>query len=434
MPLPDSLRAAGRRERWQQHALRTQWLQDQWSGGGTRVGLRSPPPLHLSSRARLVIPVILSLFVQIPPNLWWLTQSRALASVLTIALAIIGPLTLLLVRRTPGPVVAFVSVAACVDFVVSERMQGGPFVALAFAIILSIARGARVWAWISVGVCWIGTISLGLVTGVDWHPGRIAVTTLGILVTFGIGEALRTRAEHFDEFHRAQMQRQQTEVQAERMRIARELHDVLAHSLSQINVQAGVGLHLMQKQPAKAAEALASIKETSKTALDEVRSVLGMLRAEDGQDPGAPLVPEPDLSRLAGLVASVTAQGVLVTMHCQIIEATKAAQLAIYRIVQESLTNVVRHANAASAHVSVTADGTSCVVMISDDGSGLSPAPLTGRGLLGMRERAELLGGTLEVGPTAGGGTLITARIPLTEHNRTPENSGSNQYNPRGIL
>ncbi|GGK86636.1 hypothetical protein GCM10007382_03220 [Salinibacterium xinjiangense] len=90
-------------------------MQDQWSGDGDRVGPPSPPPLHLSSRARLVIPVILSLVVQIPPNLWWLTQLRELASVLTIALAIIGPLALLLVRRIPGPVVAFVSVAACID-------------------------------------------------------------------------------------------------------------------------------------------------------------------------------------------------------------------------------------------------------------------------------------------------------------------------------
>lgn len=395
--------------------MRKQWMQDQWSSDGSRSELRPPPPFHFSSRARLVIPVILSLFVQIPPTLWWLTQSRDLASVITIVLAVVGPLALLLIRRFPGPVVAFVSLAACIDFVMSEQMQGGPFVALAFAIIVSIARGARVWAWISVGVCWIGTITLGLLTGVEWHPGRIAVTTLGILVTFGIGEAFRTRAEHFDEFRRAQKQRQQTEVQAERVRIARELHDVLAHSLSQINVQAGVGLHLMEKQPAKAAEALASIKGTSKTALDEVRSVLGLLRAEDGQDPSAPLIPEPDLSRLAGLVASVTSQGVVVTMDCEVTDAPKAAQLAIYRIVQESLTNVVRHAHATSAHVSVTADDTGYVVAIADDGSGLSEAPVTGRGLLGMRERAELLGGTLAVGAAPGGGTIITARIPLSE-------------------
>ena len=416
MPLPGSSYVDRMRVRWQQHAMQQEWMQEQWAGHGERTGTRPPPPFNLSSRARLIIPAVLSLAVQLPPNLLWLAQSRGLSVMVSVVLAIAGPLALLLIRRIPGPVVAFMSLAACVDFVVSEQMQGGPFVALAFAIIISIARGARVWAWISVGICWIGTITLGLVSGLDWHPARIAVTTLGILVTFGIGEAFRSRTEHFNEFRRAQLQRQQTEVQAERVRIARELHDVLAHSLSQINVQAGVGLHLMEKQPAKAAEALASIKETSKTALDEVRSVLGLLRAEDGQDPSAPLVPEPDLSRLAGLVASVTSQGVVVTLTCELTEAPKAAQLAIYRIVQESLTNVVRHAHASSARVTVTADGDDYVVMVSDDGNGMAEASTSGRGLLGMRERAELLGGTVDVGSSPHGGTLITARIPLTEN------------------
>lgn len=402
-----------RREQWQQRAG---WDQGDSLQNVDRHGMGSPPQAHLSARARIVIPVAISLLIQLPPNLWWFDQSRVLVAVVPVVLAIVGPLALLLIRRIPGAVVTFMSLAACVDFVMSERMQGGPFVALAFAIIISIARGARVWAWISVGVSWVGTVAVGLLMGVDWHPARIAITTLGILVTFGIGEGLRTRTEHIDEFRRAQRQRQQTEVQAERVRIARELHDVLAHSLSQINVQAGVGLHLMQNQPAKAAEALASIKETSKTALDEVRSVLGVLRAEDGQGPGAPLVPEPDLSRLAGLVASVSSQGVVVTMRCDVTDAPKPAQLAIYRIVQESLTNVVRHAHATSAHVTVGVDGADFVVTIGDDGAGFTEAPVSGRGLLGMHERAELLGGSLEVGAAPGGGTLITARIPTNDH------------------
>jgi signal transduction histidine kinase len=430
--MPELPRVDGSRDPRQRHALRGHWMRDQWGGHGREDRAGMPPPFHLSSRARLIIPIVLSLLIQVPPNLWWLVQSRGLAAVLSVTLSIVGPLALLLIRRIPGPVVAFVSLAACVDFVVSERMQGGPFVALAFAIILSIAGGARVWAWISVGACWIGTVSLGLVLGVDWNPARIAVTTLGILVTFGIGEGFRSRTEHFNEFRRAQVQRRQTEVQAERVRIARELHDVLAHSLSQINVQAGVGLHLMEKQPAKAAEALASIKESSKTALDEVRSVLGLLRAEDGQDPSAPLVPEPDLSRLAGLVASVTSQGVTVTLDCEVTDAPKAAQLAIYRIVQESLTNVVRHARATLAQVSVSANDSDYTVMIADDGVGQAEATSSGRGLLGMRERAELLGGTLEVGASPTGGTLITARIPLTEHDRSTAHDGPADHNPRG--
>jgi signal transduction histidine kinase len=144
--------------------------------------------------------------------------------------------------------------------------------------------------------------------------------------------------------------------------------------------------------------------------------VLGVLRAEDGQDPSAPLVPEPDLSRLPGLVASVTSQGVEVTMSSTVDAAPKAVQLAIYRIVQESLTNVVRHANATSAHVDISRSGGSFVVSISDDGSGLGDDTEGGRGMLGMRERAELLGGTLELGASAQGGLLVTAKIPDKEH------------------
>ena len=144
-------------------------------------------------------------------------------------------------------------------------------------------RGARLWAWISVGTGWLVTLVVGFMVGLDWRPAQIAITTLGILIVFGLAEGMRTRREHYEEYRREYTQRKQSEVQAERVRIARELHDVLAHSLSQINVQASVGLHLMDKQPEKASEALASIKETSKTALDEVRSVLGVLRAEDGR-------------------------------------------------------------------------------------------------------------------------------------------------------
>lgn len=371
----------------------------------------------MSPRARLFIPFIVSLLIQLPPSLYWFSQLRSPLAAAAAALALLGPLALLLIRRFPGPVVVFVSAATCADFVIADQMFGPPYVALAFAIILSIVHGARIWAWISVGGFWIGTIAVGLGLGVSWHPARIAISTLGILVTFGIAEAFRTRRDNFERYRGAIAQRRQTEVQAERVRIARELHDVLAHSLSQINVQASVGLHLMEKQPGKAAEALSSIKETSKTALDEVRSVLGVLRAEGGQDPSAPLVPEPDLSRLAGLAASVTSQGVEVTLHNTVTQAPKAVQLAIYRIVQESLTNVVRHAHAHTATVDISVDNGHYVVAIGDDGDGIDGAePDTGRGLLGMRERAELLGGTLETGRSPAGGLLVTARIPEREH------------------
>ena len=262
------------------------------------------------------------------------------------------------------------------------------------------------------------TLALGFMLGLDWRPVQVAITTLGILIVFGVGEAVRTRREHYEQYRSAYAQRRQSEVQAERVRIARELHDVLAHSLSQINVQASVGLHLMDKQPEKASEALASIKETSKTALDEVRSVLGVLRAEEGQDPTAPLVPEPDFARLPGLAASVTSQGVEVALTNRVETAPKSVQLAAYRIVQEALTNVVRHARATRVEVKIFESDAAYLISVSDDGDGASDGRdlASGRGLLGIRERAELLGGTLRIGAGPLGGLLLQVSIPVKEH------------------
>ncbi len=371
---------------------------------------------RMSARGRLLLPVIISLFLQLPSPIFWLIrEGPGGGRVVSLALAIVGPLVLLAARRYPGPVVLVVSLLACADFFVSDPIPGPPYFALAFAIVGALVRRARLWAWLSVGLIWAATVAIGLAAGQVWHPARVALTTLGLLVVFGIGEMMRTRREVFAELRRRRAERQQSEVQAERVRIARELHDVLAHSLSQINVQAGVGLHLMGRQPEKAAEALENIKETSKTALDEVRSVLGVLRSGNGSV-DAPLLPEPDLTRLATLVGSMSAHGLAVSLEGVAPDAPQAVQLALYRIAQESLTNVARHAEATRAVVRLGDDGGAALLSVDDDGRGLDPAvPTEGRGLLGMRERAELLGGTLTVSRSELGGTRIEARIPLKE-------------------
>jgi len=362
--------------------------------------------------ATLWIPVLLSFIVQVLGALWTIRAGglRPWENATVFGLAVFGPLVLIAARRFPGPVVAVVAVAGTADLLVSPH--GGPaYVALAFAIVGAIVRGARVWAWAAVGACWIVGITLAIWWGLgDMTPVRIAATTLGILIVFGLGEGIRGRRERFAEYRRLATQREQSEVQAERVRIARELHDVLAHSLSQINVQAGVGLHLMERQPDKAAEALASIKETSKTALDEVRAVLGALRSDGNGD--APLVPEPSLDRLPALVAGI--RDVEVTLDDRIEGAPKPVQLALFRIVQESLTNVTRHADARHVTVRLWSDESDFHVEVVDDGSG--PTALAsetgGRGLLGMRERAELLGGHLTAGPAPDGGFRVAATIP----------------------
>ena len=373
-----------------------------------------------SANFRLWFPVFLSFLIQIPPVFFdWVPGRRASLvqwespqqAALTIFVALVGPLALIGARRFPGPVVAIVAVAASADLLLAGAEDGPPYIAFAFAIGSAIVRGARVWAWVAIAASWVGTLLVAFTLPLTLQPWRVVGISLGILFVVALAEGIRTRGDRYAEARARLRARRQSEVQAERVRIARELHDVLAHSLSQINVQAGVGLHLIEKQPDKAADALASIKETSKTALDEVRSVLGILRSEAGAD--APLVPEPDLSRLEGLAATVIAQGVDVVLTNSLGEVPKPTQLALYRIVQESLTNVVRHADASRATVDLGEQHGAYVVTVTDNGKGAgTPAESDGRGLLGMRERAELLGGKLEAGSVAGG-FRVRATIPM---------------------
>jgi signal transduction histidine kinase len=388
-----------------------------WHGG-------PPPEWRTPKWFTLWAPVVLSFAIQVPAAfvVARLSGLGMRQTAIAVALAAAGSLVLIAARRFPGPVVAIVAVLASIDLFVhpgSQDRGGPPYVALAFAIISAVVRGARTWAWISIAVAWIATVTAGTILDLQWEPGRVALTTLGILIVFGVGEALRGRRDRAKEWRRLQGERRQSAVQAERVRIARELHDVLAHSLSQINVQAGVGLHLMNSQPEKAADALASIKETSKSALDEVRSVLGVLRAE-GADAGAPLVPEPSLDRLAGLVASVSTASLTVSLDDELDHAEVPApvQLALFRIVQESLTNIGRHADRArTATVSLRRDDGAYRVEVRNDGtaSKATASESGGRGLLGMRERAELLGGHLSAGPGEGGGFVVSAEIPVRE-------------------
>ena len=357
----------------------------------------------------LMVPVVISLLVQVPAAIGialWLRPGWAIA-VFQVALATIGPLALLASRRYPGPTVAVVSAAALADLLLAPDV-GPPYVALAFAIVLAVARGATVWAVVSVVVAWVAAIALGAVIGLEWHPFRIALTTVLLAACFGIGAVVRVRRERAAQFRAEAIRRRQTAEQRERVRIARELHDVIGHALSQINVQASVGLHLMDRDPEQARTALGSIKDTSKTALEEVRSVLGVIRSEGD----APLVPQAELAELPRLVEGVRAPGFDVELIDRLDEQPgRAVQFAAFRIAQEALTNVVRHAGATRAVVAVERLGDELLLTVDDDGRG-AQGTTEGSGILGMRERAALLGGSVEVEPSPRGGTRVTARLP----------------------
>lgn len=384
------------------------------------------PRFGPSSSLVLTVPAVIAFFVQVPASIATSVWSRVppLLAAVSVGIAIAAAVALLGARRWPGPTVAVVS-ALTLAAVLLPPDGGPPIIAIAFAIIGAVARGARLWAILSVGIAWTAAVVAAgfqdvtpfpegsVFGGVPWHPFRIALTTLGLIACFAIGEAIRTRVASSEARRRQLAERQRAVEQEERARIARELHDVLAHSLSQIAVQSGVGLHLFDREPEKAREALASIRELSATGLDEVRGVLGFLRGDE-RVPTAPLTPQPQLADLPALVAARSGLGLAVTLDDRTGEDAppSAVQTTAYRIAQEALTNVVRHSSASSATVTVTRDGADLVIQVIDDGTGMPPGRAPGGGIRGMRERAELAGGTVEVGTRSGRGTEVIARLP----------------------
>ena len=198
----------------------------------------------------------------------------------------------------------------------------------------------------------------------------------------------------------------------ERLRIAREVHDVVAHAMVAINVQAGVAAHLLDHDSDQARESLLHIKRTSGEALNDLRATLGILR-----DPAqaAPVGPAAGLDDLEAVASQLRAAGVEVSVDVDTVGPVPApVHSASYRIVQEALTNVLRHANAQAASVMVRADDDMLTIVVADDGTGnAQPANGAGAGVRGMRERAEALGGTLHAGPRADRGWRVEAALPL---------------------
>jgi signal transduction histidine kinase len=232
-------------------------------------------------------------------------------------------------------------------------------------------------------------------------------------------ELVRMRSAQLAERARTRAEEARRQASEERLRMARELHDVLAHNISMINVQAGVALHLMDDDPQQARTALSAIKEASKEALTEMRSVIGALRA---QGETAPRSPTAGLSRLEELLDRARNAGLPVTAKTEGDQRPLPAgtDLAAYRIVQESLTNVSRHAGPGpvTAEVRIAYGEHEISVQVDDDGRGVSlldDHAGTGSGIRGMRERATALGGSFTAGPRPGGGFRVRATLPIAD-------------------
>jgi signal transduction histidine kinase len=238
------------------------------------------------------------------------------------------------------------------------------------------------------------------------YPG--AAVFLSILVVIGSMQRRRTADER--QVLVAEQARRATE---ERLAIARDLHDVLAHSLSVVQVRAGVALHLLDDHPEQVRSALTAIKGASADGMRELRSAVGALRRE-GDAPARPLAPLAGLDDVTALVAGARSAGLAVRLERagRDVELPPAVSLVGYRVVQEGLTNVVRHAQATWCDVRIET-GERLVVSVQDDGRTGTADEAEGNGLRGMRERVSALGGVLTAGPLPAGGWRVTAELPL---------------------
>jgi signal transduction histidine kinase len=257
-----------------------------------------------------------------------------------------------------------------------------------------------------------GTFGGGVVT----LPATIVVALLaGIAIRSRRNDA-RERRERAEQAAQRRIDEERRQVDEERLRIARELHDVVAHTMATITVQAAAASQLLAAEPQRAAESLTAIRAASKEGLRELRAILDVLRRSD--EPADLAAPVPGLARLDALAAGVRRAGLPVTVQVQGQPCPLPAitDLAAFRVIQEALTNTVRHAGPATATVTITYGPDDLRVEVTDTGTGgAAPdgaGPATGHGIRGMRERAATVGGTIEIGPVESGGFRVAARFP----------------------
>jgi signal transduction histidine kinase len=404
--------------------------------------LRDANPLVVDSifAALVLVAGLVSLTAEPTPS--HPTPTDALA----VALVVVGFGVIALRRRFPIAVLVVVTLAAMVYLVRDYTDNGLPVIALIALYTVASQRPRPVWvAAVSV---YLGLLLVSVVT----HPDELSlgnfagnIAIYGIAAVFGDSVRLRRAYTATLEARAADLERnQQTEAQRavaeERLRIARELHDVVAHAMSVVAVQSGVGAHVIDTDPAEAKRILENVKVASREALDEMRRLLGVLRQQEpdadppagaapaGTSAGGPaLVPVPGLAAVEALAQGFRDAGlpVTVTLTGGRDEVPPGVDLCAFRIVQEALTNVLKHAGPARAEVDIGYRPGSVTVVVSDDGRGASADRPTegggGHGLLGMRERVAVFGGELATGPRVGGGFRVAATLPFE---RAPLSSG----------
>ncbi|QLY29601.1 sensor histidine kinase [Nocardia huaxiensis] len=343
-------------------------------------------------------------------------------------LLIVSGLAVSVRRRWPVPVFAATALASLVYYGLGFP-DGPTWLALFLAAYTVAAYGDGRRSLVIVGGGITVLAVFWLVAAADVEPraaiGWVYFRIGASVMSAALGESVRTRRvlaveaqERAELAERTRDEVARARVDAERLRIAREVHDTVAHAIAVINVQAGVTAHVLDRKPEQAREALRTIEQTSSRALSEMRAVLGVLRGDDSDDERAP---QPGVGEIGDLIRQAREAGLEVTVEDNL-PATPlpgAVAAAAYRIVQESITNVIRHVG--PTRVTIALDRAAEVVRIrvtdcgrTDSGAVLAPDGVApGRGIIGMRERCRLLGGELQARPTSAGGFEVLARLPV---------------------
>ncbi|MES4909147.1 MULTISPECIES: sensor histidine kinase [unclassified Streptomyces] len=411
----------GRHPRSGRAATRT-WGPPWWSAGP-----EAHPAARLPWRSSLVVASLQLVGTQFAAQS---RPERADLGLLGRVLLVAGPALLLVRHRHPR--LAVLGTSAVTALYLGAGYPYGPvFLSVVVACFAAVAAGQRVAAWSALGGLWTAHLLIAhwlyrwLPPGDDGPAawGTEAVVAAWAVAVVAASELVRVRREQWARERAEREAAERRRADEERLRIARELHDVLAHSISVINVQAGVGLALLDQDPEQARTALTTIKAASKEALGEVRQVLDTLRA-----PGAaPRSPAPGLDRLDELTDQARSMGLAVSVEVDGVRTAlpPGADLAAFRILQEALTNVVRHSGSRTARVRLRYATAELELRIDDDGpataiGATSGAADGGNGLVGMRERAAALGGTVTAGPRPDGGFRVLARLPLSAATVSP--------------
>ena len=335
-----------------------------------------------------------------------------------VALLVAGGLVLIARRRYPVAVmVVAYAFTLCFQATQDFGNRGGPaWIAVIVAFGTAIYLRRRTAALIFLVVCYAVSLWGPTVVGEGHKPSAVFALSLGVALTafVGVAELFRLRRQRSLAIAQSRREEALRESSEERLRLARDLHDIVAHNISVINVQANTALHLMHRQPERAEQALTTIHEVSKQALVELRSVLGVLRDVDHE---APRTPVPGLGDLDALLERSRAAGLVVHMFEEGERRPLPTDVDVtaYRIVQESLTNSSRHSGGGRAIVRLSYGESELCVEVDDDGPSLRSSRTngSGKGITGMSERAQALGGTLQAGPRPGGGFLVRAHLPL---------------------